>query len=268
MPGGVLLLGRFARRAAAPRAPDALPNTPYDGKFTFVRIRFNPGGMSGDGRVRLTAIPRWNHDYPRAEGHFGKLLSELSLVPTYLGGGNVLTFDDPELFKFPIAYLTEPGSGPVKPKETEGCAPGWPRAASSSWTISWGTTGTTSRLSSRWSCPMPGWCKLDVTIRSSIRSSASSRWTSITRTSRAAHSEFFGVFEDNDPNRRLMIVVNYNNDLAEYWECSDTDFADRADQRGVQAGRQLRRLRDDALVARRDASVTRASLATGLALAT
>ena len=38
------------------RAPDALPNTPYDGNFTFVRIRYDPGGMSGDGGS-ATAIP-------------------------------------------------------------------------------------------------------------------------------------------------------------------------------------------------------------------
>ena len=101
------------------RAPDALPNTPYDGKFTFVRIRYNPGGMGGEGGFGY-GDPRWNHDYPRAEGHFGKILSELSLVPTYLGGGNVLTFDDPELFKYPIAYLTEPGFWSANQKEAEG----------------------------------------------------------------------------------------------------------------------------------------------------
>jgi hypothetical protein len=33
-----------------------------------------------------------------------------------------------------------------------------------------------------------------------------------------------GVFEDNDPRKRLMVVVNYNQDLSEYWEWSDTDW--------------------------------------------
>ena len=101
------------------RAPDALPNTPYDGKFTFVRIKYTLASMSGDGGFGY-GDPRWNHDYPRAEGHFGKILSELSLIPTYLGGGNVLTFDDPDLFNYPIAYLTEPGFWSVNQKETEG----------------------------------------------------------------------------------------------------------------------------------------------------
>jgi hypothetical protein len=39
------------------RAPDALPNTPYDGKFTFVRIR-SPGGMGGRVVRRPALEPR------------------------------------------------------------------------------------------------------------------------------------------------------------------------------------------------------------------
>ena len=31
---------------------------------------------------------------------------------------------------------------------------------------------------------------------------------------------YYGIFEDNDPNRRLMVIANYNNDVAEYWEWS------------------------------------------------
>ena len=35
---------------------------------------------------------------------------------------------------------------------------------------------------------------------------------------------FLGLFEDNDPAKRLMVVANLNNDLGEYWEFSDTGF--------------------------------------------
>jgi hypothetical protein len=35
---------------------------------------------------------------------------------------------------------------------------------------------------------------------------------------------YLGVFEDNDPAKRLMVVVNYNQDLAEYWEFSDYGY--------------------------------------------
>ena len=31
---------------------------------------------------------------------------------------------------------------------------------------------------------------------------------------------FRGLFEDNDPNKRLMVAVNYNTDISQYWEWS------------------------------------------------
>jgi hypothetical protein len=33
---------------------------------------------------------------------------------------------------------------------------------------------------------------------------------------------YFAMFEDNDPTQRIVVLANYNNDLAEYWEWSST----------------------------------------------
>jgi hypothetical protein len=35
---------------------------------------------------------------------------------------------------------------------------------------------------------------------------------------------FIGAFENNDPTRRLLFIANYNNDVGEYWEWSDTGW--------------------------------------------
>jgi hypothetical protein len=35
---------------------------------------------------------------------------------------------------------------------------------------------------------------------------------------------YYGLFEDNDPSARMLAIVNYNNDIAEYWEWSDTGW--------------------------------------------
>jgi hypothetical protein len=32
---------------------------------------------------------------------------------------------------------------------------------------------------------------------------------------------FIGAYLDNDPNKRLLFMANYNNDVGEYWEWSD-----------------------------------------------
>jgi hypothetical protein len=36
----------------------------------------------------------------------------------------------------------------------------------------------------------------------------------------AGRPVFRGLFEDNDPSKRLMMVVNYNTDISQYWEWS------------------------------------------------
>lgn len=33
-----------------------------------------------------------------------------------------------------------------------------------------------------------------------------------------------GFFEHNDPNRRLMVIANYNHDIGDYWEWSGSDY--------------------------------------------
>jgi hypothetical protein len=35
---------------------------------------------------------------------------------------------------------------------------------------------------------------------------------------------YFGIFEDNDPTKRLMAIANYNTNLAEYWQWASTGF--------------------------------------------
>ena len=36
----------------------------------------------------------------------------------------------------------------------------------------------------------------------------------------AGRPYFFGLYEDNDPSKRLMMIVNYNTDISQYWEWS------------------------------------------------
>jgi len=34
------------------------------------------------------------------------------------------------------------------------------------------------------------------------------------------HPTYLGIYENNDPAKRLMVIANYNADVAEYWEWS------------------------------------------------
>jgi len=36
---------------------------------------------------------------------------------------------------------------------------------------------------------------------------------------------YFGIFEDNNPSKRLIVIANVDGDVSEYWEWSGTGFA-------------------------------------------
>jgi hypothetical protein len=42
---------------------------------------------------------------------------------------------------------------------------------------------------------------------------------------RGAPTTYHGIFEDNDPKKRLMVIANYDGDISEFWEWSDTGYA-------------------------------------------
>src|SRR5688572_19601220 len=78
-------------------------NTRYDGRFTFARIRYRGAGcFSPEG-------PGWSHDFPRAEMNLMQIMREVTVLKPFLDGGNIFSLDDKELFKYPVAYLSEPG---------------------------------------------------------------------------------------------------------------------------------------------------------------
>src|SRR5688572_4492456 len=83
-------------------------NPTYDGRVTFARIKYQ--GSYECGREG----PGWSHDYPRTESHFMRIMTEISSMRPFVQkgaiiGSKILRLDDPEIFKYPISYLSEPG---------------------------------------------------------------------------------------------------------------------------------------------------------------
>ena len=77
---------------------------PYDGRFTFVRLRWQGGNSFSRGWNAA-----WNHDYPRAEQNVSEILREITYLDIHTDGSRILTLDDPQLFNYPIAFMWEPG---------------------------------------------------------------------------------------------------------------------------------------------------------------
>ena len=196
------------------RPPTEFPaNAPYDGRLTFVRIRYAMGMEAG-------RDVKWAHDYPRGERHFTKIIAELSTIRTRTLVTNIVTLDDPELFKYPIAYLCEPGFWVPSDAEVLGLRNYLTKGG---FIIFDDFAGPHWRnFEAQMLKVLPKAKLVKLTIDHPIFDSFYHiKDLNYKHPYYGMPSEFFGIFENNDPKRRLLAVVNYNNDISEYWEWSD-----------------------------------------------
>jgi len=186
------------------------PNTPYDGRFTFARIRYREIYSVG-----------WAYDYPCTEKNFATILKEITAVRSYMEGGNVFDFDDPELFRFPIAYVSEPGYWYPSDAEAEGLRT---FLAKGGFVIF-----DDFHFANEWMVFEAGLRKALPDAKIVPMEASHPIFDSFFRISSLAltypgdpslRAEFYGIHEGNDPTKRLMVIINYNNDLGNYIEHS------------------------------------------------
>jgi len=203
-------------------------NIPYDGRFTFARVRYTPapGGTWAGGR------PSWVHGYPVAERNLLRIMKEVSLLDAHLDDVNVVTLDDPELFKYPIAYIIEVGWW--APNDREAAAlreylqkggflivddfkiEGWRGLRGGGW--------RPFERSVKRVLPEARFFEMspaDPIFHSFFEIETLDRFPQAYTTGKAV---FRGVYEDNDPRKRLLMIVNYNTDISQYWEWSGRGF--------------------------------------------
>lgn len=187
------------------------PNVPYDGRFTFVRLQYtNLDGRGG-----------WAFDYPAMERNFMTILEDLTTVGPHVRGSNVLTMDDTALFHYTVAYLSEPGYWLPNAAEATGLR---------SWLLKGGFLIVDDFYGRQWEnfersmklvLPEARIVPLDVShpIFDSFFTIATLDGLSHPADSRYK-AEYLGIFENNDPSRRLLAVINYNNDIGDFMEWS------------------------------------------------
>lgn len=195
-------------------------NQEYDGRLVFVRLRYNSGFGGGFGR-RGGREPGWAHDYPTADIHMMKILKELTALSPRIDGSNVLALDEPELFQYPIAYLSEPGGWSMSDDETKGLREYLLKGGFIIFDDFRGGDWYNLEEQMRRVLPEAHWVQLDEThpiFNSFFEITSLTFLTSYG----ATMPTYYGIFENNDPRRRLMAIANRDNDLGEYWEFSDT----------------------------------------------
>ena len=205
---GAVSLGLAAQRFGQ-RAMFIEPNAAYDGRFTFARIRYTVYRRSG-----------WEFDYPTMERNFMTMLAEISSLKPHIQESNVHTFDDPELLKYPVAYLSEPGYWYPSEAEVAGLR---------TYLAKGGFLIVDDFMLQEWynfeeqiKRVLPAG-RIDRLELSHPVFDAFFRIPTLDMSyphNQDLKAEFLGIHEDNDPRKRLIVMINYNNDVGDYMEHS------------------------------------------------
>jgi hypothetical protein len=198
-----------AQRFGGQRGMRFDPNVTYDGRFTFARIRYTEYRSVG-----------WSFDYPTMERNLMLMMEQVTSLRPHLTQSNIHTFDDPELMKYPIAYLSEPGYWIPSDSEVEGLR---------KYLAKGGFLIVDDFMRNEWYnfeqqirrvLPTARIERLDVSNRIFHSFFDLETLDMSYPHDRGLKAEFLGIHEGNDPSKRLMVIINYNNDIGDYMEHS------------------------------------------------
>jgi hypothetical protein len=206
-------------------------NPAYDGRFTFARIKYR-GFAHWAGREG----PGWSHDYPDAEENFTKILRDISVVRPFVEDGPILgsaivALDDPQVFKYPVSYMSEPGGWSPNDKEIAGFRSYLLKGGFmifDDFREGWNGQYDFSNLQQQLKRALPNakWVELtgkepifDSFFKIDLKAAVSSTSAYGTRP-----PSYWGIYEDNDPKKRLMLIANVDNDIGESWQYSASGF--------------------------------------------
>jgi hypothetical protein len=208
--------------------PDWAGNPIYNGRVTFVRVKYR-------GYEHWSGGPRggagWAHDYPLAESHFDRIMLAISTMRPFVEappifGSTILALDDPMLMKYPVAYLSEPGGWHMTPSEVAG----FRKYISRGGFIIFDDMGCCTppgvdlaNLIVEWKKAFPDAKLMDLPLNHPV-------FDSFFKIDFSKARGFYGqlglyaFYEDNDPKKRILGVVNNMQDLGDWMEWSDTGF--------------------------------------------
>ncbi|MBI4444834.1 MAG: DUF4159 domain-containing protein [Acidobacteria bacterium] len=182
-------------------------------EFLFARVQFNSYFFGGGW------TPGWAHDYPRAERNFLKILAEVTSVKTTPESYVIVRLEDPGIMNFPLLYFSEPGTWDITPEEARNFREYLKRGGFAIFDDFDGPA--------HWSNFVR--CIKEVLPERNVEEL------------KLEHPVFHSFFEIetlempapyavwgkptflglSDEKGRLLAVVNFNNDIGDYWEWSD-----------------------------------------------
>lgn len=206
-------------------------NVPYDGRFVLARLIYEgaPGGCYYRGE------PSWAHGYGfttngPAEQNLMKIMAHVSTVRPHVEATNAIAINDPELFKYPVAFMVEAGYLTLNPREVRSLhdyiMKGGFLIIDDTREDEFRGRGGWENLVAMMQLVLPGLKPIDMTPSHPIFHSFFNipSFDIVQNYYDSGPPVFRGIFEGNDPTKRLLVMINFNTDVSNYWEFSETGF--------------------------------------------
>ena len=187
--------------------------------FVYGRLRYNVQSYWRQGDIP------WHHDYPDGDTMLPDALERLTEVRTNPESYQIVDIDSQELFKYPFVYMSEVGYLDLQPADVKNLREYLDRGGFVFVDDFRGGPGNTFEMENflvqlrklypdRELKPLP---KTHLIFHTFFDIDPTNMVPPYTMNGQG-DIEFLGMSDDKD---RLMIMVDYNNDLSEYWQALD-----------------------------------------------
>jgi len=206
----------FLAALAGRAVPDAPPK---DSEFVFARVQFT----EREYRMYWLEEP-WHHDYPFSDTFFLSMLHEATGVHVTPDSYKIVQLASPEIFKYPFLYISEPGFMELTTKEIANLGEYIRRGGfimADDFRTAGYLRGPEELNILRY------YLKRAVPERELVRLEIShpifnSFYKIDTLKMKPPYGDFTPEFWGlSDEHGNLQLIVNYNNDLGEFWEWVD-----------------------------------------------
>lgn len=204
----VLALAAAASVFLPTTASDDAP--PKDVEFTYARIRYH----MNQGAFFERELP-WHHDFPFGDEAFPAFLKEVTRVHTVSSAHEIVDIDSKDLFKYPFTYLCEPGFLELNKADIENVREYLDRGG---FVLVDDFRGYRhlENLIRQMKKVYPNRDIVPLNLSHPVFSSFYKIETlDVPPPYGRDPVEFLGLSDDEG---RLQMVINYNNDLSEFWE--------------------------------------------------
>jgi hypothetical protein len=209
----------YARLAQTPVSPATAA------RFRLARLKY---ACASPKCTYFAGMPSWEHGYPVAERNLLLDVNGILGLGAHEEQTAVLAIDDPNLAKYPIAYMAEASFWQTTDQEAAALGA---YLRGGGFLINDDFRDDLYRGSGGWASyeanmarSLPGLHFIDCTPDMAVFHAyyQIDSFDEIPQNYDRGRPILRGLFEDNDPHKRMLVIANFNTDMSQLWELNAT----------------------------------------------